>query len=265
MKSCLSTRARVKKIIYILYVEDLPADAVLVNHELRKAGMQFRTTRVDSKDRFIRELDQHPPDLILSDHGLPSFSGFAALALAKTKCPDVPFIFVTNSRGEQMADGTSAGGATDHVLKSNLSTLVPTVRRALRDAGERAKLKRMLDAANQELQAFSYSVSHDLRAPLRHIQGYVDILQTAAGKTMDETSHQHLQTIAQSATQLGQMIDGLLEFSRLGRAEMRCRNVSRYASVATASWKYDKRSPQYARSSTSAMPRSAGFRSVNCG
>ena len=219
------------KKIQILFVEDIPADVVLVKHEFRKAGLPFRTKRVDSKDVFIRELDQNPPDLILSDHGLPGFDGFVALAIAKDKCPEVPFIFVTNSCGDEMAMETFECGATDHVLKNNLSRLVPAVQRALRDAEERTKLKQKLDAANQELRAFSYSVSHDLRAPLRHIQGYVDILQTAASQTLDETSRQHLQTIAQSATQMGQMIDALLDFSRLGGAEMRSQRVSLAALV----------------------------------
>jgi signal transduction histidine kinase len=232
---------RVKKAIHILYVEDIPADAVLVNHELRKAGLRFHTKRVDSKDVFTRELDHHPPDLILSDHGLPSFDGFAALTIAKNKCPEVPFIFVTNSRGEQTAIEMFEKGATDYVLKRNLSKLVPAVQRALREAGERAKLKQLesrvsertaqLEAVNQELEAFSYSVSHDLRAPLRHILGYVDILQTVARQTLDETSRQHLQTIARSATQMGHMIDALLEFSRMDRAEMHFKRVSLAALV----------------------------------
>lgn len=83
-----------------------------------------------------------------------------------------------------------------------------------------------LAAAREELDAFNYSISHDLRAPLRHIAGFVDILETAAGPTMDATSRKHLQTVAQSAAQMGQMIDGLLELYRVGHAEMRCHRVS---------------------------------------
>ena len=114
-----------KKEIRILYLEDLPADVVMVNHELRRGGMAFRTKRVDSKEGFLHELERDPPDLILSDHGLPSFDGFSALAIARDKCPEVPFIFVTTLLGEEMTIETFEGGATDYILKNNLRKLVP--------------------------------------------------------------------------------------------------------------------------------------------
>lgn len=96
------------------------------------------------------------------------------------------------------------------------------------------RLNSELEAANQNLEAFNYSVSHDLRAPLRHILGYLDILQTAASQKLDETNRKHLQSIAQSATQMGQMLDALLAFSRTGRAELRLERVSLTAVVEDA-------------------------------
>src|SRR5262245_53860996 len=75
----------VKNEIRILYLDDVPAEVVMVNHELRKAGLAFRTKRVDSREAFLHELEQNPPNLILSDHGLPAFDGFTALAIARDK------------------------------------------------------------------------------------------------------------------------------------------------------------------------------------
>lgn len=83
-----------------------------------------------------------------------------------------------------------------------------------------------LEDANQELEAFSYSVSHDLRAPLRHIDGFVEILEENAATKLDPESRHHLHTIAQAARQMGKLIDALLTFSRLARAPLNKRKLN---------------------------------------
>jgi CheY-like chemotaxis protein len=118
-----------KNEIRIIYLEDNPADAELFDWELRRNGLNFHSRRVDTREAFLRELELQP-DVILSDHGLPSFDGFTALGLAQEKCPAVPFIFVTDALSETEIKKLTDGVA-DCVLKSELNYLPTAVRRAL--------------------------------------------------------------------------------------------------------------------------------------
>jgi CheY-like chemotaxis protein len=127
--------------IRLLVIEDDPNDALLMGRELKRGGLSFRAERVETREDFVRALEGELPDVILADHGLPKFDGFSALSIAKEQCPEVPFLFVTGSLGEEMIIETLRRGATDYVLKHHLAKLVPAVERALREADERRKRK----------------------------------------------------------------------------------------------------------------------------
>jgi light-regulated signal transduction histidine kinase (bacteriophytochrome) len=96
------------------------------------------------------------------------------------------------------------------------------IRRLNRELQKRAT---ELEASNKELESFAYSVSHDLRAPLRHVAGYSELLQKQAPDSLDDKSRRYIQTILESAKRMGNLIDDLLAFSRLGRAEAKMRAV----------------------------------------
>jgi PAS domain S-box-containing protein len=136
----------VDKELRILLLEDVRTDAELMERELRKAKLPFSLRRVETKEAFVRELEKFRPDLILADYKLPSFDGLSALAVAQKRCPEVPFIFVSGALGEEMAIETLKKGATDYVLKSHLSGLVPAVSRALDEVEERIKRKQAEEA-----------------------------------------------------------------------------------------------------------------------
>src|SRR5256886_16642028 len=82
----------------ILLLEDVPADAALVERHLTKSGLEFVSERVDTRARFEEALRDFVPDIILSDHGLPGFDGSAALQLVRERFPTLPVILVTGSR-----------------------------------------------------------------------------------------------------------------------------------------------------------------------
>jgi PAS domain S-box-containing protein len=115
----------------ILILEDVPMDAELVEYELERARIPFSSRRVDSRDDFLRELEEFGPDLILSDYTLPRFDGMTALSLARERAPSIPFLIVTGSVNEETAVGCMKAGATDYLLKSNLARIGPAIEAAL--------------------------------------------------------------------------------------------------------------------------------------
>ncbi len=133
----------------ILYLEDDPRDAELVQATLETEGLACHVTRVQTQDEFCASLERDGFHLILADYTLPSFDGISALKMAVEKRPEVPFIFVSGTLGEEVAIEALKIGATDYVFKTRLSGIVPAVQRALRDGHERAERQRAQEALRQ--------------------------------------------------------------------------------------------------------------------
>src|ERR1700726_4226616 len=133
----------------ILSIEDDPKDAKLIQDLLETEGIACELTRVDTEAALLASVEQGGIDLILADYSLPSFDGISALKFAMKACPDVPFIFVSGTLGEDVAIEALKIGAIDYVLKTRLSRLVPSVLRALREATQRAERKRAEESLRQ--------------------------------------------------------------------------------------------------------------------
>src|SRR5262249_33834139 len=123
----------------VLIVEDIPTDPELAGRQLERSGIGCVHHRVDSEPAFRKALTDFRPHLILSDFTIPAFDGLAALDIALESAPDVPFIFLSGTIGEERAIEALRRGAVDYVLKSNPARLAPAVRRALREVAERRR------------------------------------------------------------------------------------------------------------------------------
>ncbi len=129
------------KTLNILLVEDSPLDAEMIEAYLMDGGLKFSLLCVENREDFVAALEKHCYDIILADYMLPCFNGIAALEIAHTTCPGVPFIFVSATLGEEVAIDTLKSGATDYVLKRRLMRLVPSIERALREVQGRLDRK----------------------------------------------------------------------------------------------------------------------------
>src|SRR6188768_57048 len=123
----------------LLVLEDDPDDAELLRRHLLAEWPQCEIVHVNDEQRLREALNGPAFDIILSDYALPGFHGLCALHLARARCPDVPFLFVSGAIGDEVAVESLKAGATDYVLKDRLVRLVPAIQRALKEAEVLAK------------------------------------------------------------------------------------------------------------------------------
>ena len=121
----------------VLLVEDSEDDAALLLRELKRAGYDVAHDRVFTAEAIEQSLAKSDWDLVISDHGMPAFSGTEALQIVRRIAPDLPFIFVSGSIGEDIAVAAMRAGAQDYVMKGNIRRLAPAIDRELREAEAR--------------------------------------------------------------------------------------------------------------------------------
>jgi sigma-B regulation protein RsbU (phosphoserine phosphatase) len=167
--------------LHILHLEDDPNDVALMQSLLEVEGIACVMTRVQNRDDFVSALERGGIDLIFSDFTLPAFDGASAIAVTRAGWPDLPIILVSGTLGEEKAIDSLKNGATDYVLKSRLSRLVPAVRRAMLEVEARAEHKRLeahlIEAQKREVIGhLAAGIAHDFNNILGVIIGYSDLI-----------------------------------------------------------------------------------------
>ena len=191
----------------------------------------YETVGFSLPSEALAELRRTEFDLLLSDMMMPEMGGIELLQAALKERPDLVGIIMTGEGTIATAVESMKSGALDYILKPfKLSAILPVLERALAVRRLRLEKQRLekevrertlqLEAANQELESFSYSVSHDLRAPIRHIGSFVGLIRESE-TNLSETGRRYLDLVSGAARRMSQLIDDLLNFSRNSRAEMR--------------------------------------------
>jgi len=164
----------------VLILEDDETDADLLLRELKKSGLPFTHTFAESRSTFEHALENFKPDIILSDYYLPSFDGVAAFNITQSISPDIPFIIISGTIGEERSVELIKLGITDYILKDKLYVLAPKISRALIDA-EKVKEKRIADEElkNQydKLLKIAFMQSHQVRVPIANILGLFNLFE----------------------------------------------------------------------------------------
>ncbi len=237
----------VERKVSILIVDDDAANLLALEATLECLGQKI--VRADSGLEALRRVLEEDFAVILLDVQMPGMSGIetAALIRERERSKHTPIIFLTGmvKTAEMMFKGYSTG-AVDYLMKPVVSGILRAkvdvfvelaiMRQELQDeiherariAVEITKLNMALEqrnedllAANEDLETFGHSVSHDLRMPLRHIQGFATMLEDSIAGNLVPEDQRRLKLIRESASRMSQLIDDLLKFSRIGRVELR--------------------------------------------
>ena len=207
-----------KSPLNILLLEDDPNDAALVRSTLASAGIPCVATRVQNRHDFVAALeDGLGIDLILSDFSLPTFDGLSAMSIARASRPELPFILVSGTLGEELAIDSLKSGATDYILKGHLARLAPAVRRAMYEVDARSERRRLeaqfIEAQKMEvIGQLASGVAHDFNNILAVIMFSSDLM--AAALPPESPLRQYTEEILHASERAAGLTRQLLVFSR---------------------------------------------------
>jgi signal transduction histidine kinase len=185
---------------------------------------RWRTDAVVDGQAALEAIRRDPPDLVLSDVMMPRLDGVALLKAlrADPKTSTIPVVLLSARVGEEAVVAGMETGADDYLVKPfSAPELMSRVGTHLALARARRAWALELEQANRELEAFSYSVSHDLRAPLRAIDGFSKALLSEHAAALDEQGRHYLERVRAGTQRMSALIEALLDLSRITRATVR--------------------------------------------
>ena len=217
----LSAEAKESIPLRVLLVEDSEPDAELLLAELTKAGYRVVARRVQTADEMREALAGDVWQIVLSDYSLPGFTAPAALAITHELKPDLPFIIVSGTVGEEAAVAALKAGASDFVVKGRLARLVPAIERELRDVDLRRQRQGERDALAEQLRQsqklegigrLAGGIAHDFNNLLTAVIGYTEMVLEQIGP--DKPISQDLMEIRKASDRAVALTRQLLAFSR---------------------------------------------------
>ena len=207
----------------VLFVEDSEADAELVRCDLHRSGYQIVSHRVDTREDLALAL-QRDWDIVLSDFQMPRFRGDHALELVRAlKGPDLPFIVISGTLGDERAVALLKAGANDFVVKTNAARLIPAIDRELKDTQIRRERAEAIEGMRRAIEVrdeFLLIASHELKTPLTSLLLQLQRLERVleADDRLRENSsagHRKLDLVLRLADRMSVLIEHLLDVSRV--------------------------------------------------
>jgi signal transduction histidine kinase len=204
----------------VLVVDD---NADMRDYLARLLGVRWRVDVAEDGQVALASARAHPPDLVLSDVMMPRLDGFGLLRelRAHPRTSHIPVVLLSGRAGEEAVLEGLDTGADDYLVKPFAAReLLARVQTHLELARLRREWSSELERANNELEAFSYSVAHDLRAPLRAIDGFSEALLTDYSSKLDDQGRHYLARVRSGSQRMAHLIDDLLSLSRITRASL---------------------------------------------
>ncbi len=222
---------RMSERLNILIVEDSPDDCEIVVRHLKKSAMTFDYERVESEAGFISALEKTTWHAIICDYTLPQLNAPEVLKIAKSRWPEIPFIVLSGSIGEERAVETMRAGANDYIMKDNLTRLVPVLQREIRDAAivvDRRLMEQALRKSEENLRQsqklesigqMAGGIAHDFNNLLATILIQSEMLLSSADKKLSaeqlaDQMHKGVEQIRKSSERATSLTRKLLAFSR---------------------------------------------------